>query len=295
MRRGGRTIRAGRSGRCGPVFTRGSCAPAAPTGATIARAATGFAAVPMSVLVRCVGLEVGPDGLKHHVEVARDAEPRAERGNVHRLGTKVMEHRGAVIEQRLDVDELPRPIPVLEHTLAESEATRAYLLRSVRAGQVLRAGQAKYALPVNRGSRFGILARRASRRRAIMRDQNFSQLQAAMRLDHHDLAPLEGGVALRKSGESPYVTHDAIADQVRVLAHSPRLLPGFTAGMNGAHDSARALPACYKKQRRGWVQDPFPPHSMRINPPRLCPRPAPSGNANASNHALPDSRDRKHS
>jgi len=62
-----------------------------------------------------------------------------------------------------------------------------------------------------------------------MRDQDFSKLQAAMRLDHHDLAPLEGGVALRKSAESPYVTHDAEADQIRVLAHSPSPPPWVDA------------------------------------------------------------------
>jgi len=96
----------------------------------------------MGVFVRFVGLEVGPGGLEHHVEVAGDAEPRAQRSGVQLVGTKVMEDRGAAVEQRLDVDELPRPIPLLEHTLAESEAIRACLLRALGVGQVLLAGQA---------------------------------------------------------------------------------------------------------------------------------------------------------
>jgi len=166
----------------------------------------------MRVLVRFVGVEDCPGGLEHHVEVARDTEPRAQRGNLQMRGTKVMEDRGAAIEQRLDVDELPRPIPLLEHVLAEREATRSCLLRAVRSRQVLGAGQAKYPRPVNRGRRSGIVDGRPGRRRAVMRDQDFSELKAAMRLDHHDLAPLEGGVALRKSGESPYLTHAAVAD-----------------------------------------------------------------------------------
>ena len=74
MRRGCRTSRAGRRGRCAPLFTRGPCAPAAPTCTTIARSATGLAALLMSMFVRFVGLEVGPGGLEHHVEAARDAE-----------------------------------------------------------------------------------------------------------------------------------------------------------------------------------------------------------------------------
>ena len=51
--------------------------------------------------------------------------------------------------------------------------------------------------------------------------RTLSELHAAVRLNHHDLAPLEGSIALRKSGESPYLTHDAVADQIRALAHRP--------------------------------------------------------------------------
>jgi len=175
----------------------------------------------MIMFRRFLALHVGPGRLEHHVEVARDAELCAQRGDVKIPGTQVMEDCGAAVEQRLDVDELPRPVPLLEQTLAECEATRACLLRALRAGQVLRAGQAKYVRPVNPRCPAGILAHQsirlvipvvAGRRRDSMRDQDFAELQAAMRLDHHDLAPLEPAVALRKSGESPYLTHAAVAD-----------------------------------------------------------------------------------
>ena len=147
-----------------------------------------------------------------------------------------MEDRDAAVEQRLDIDELPRPIPFLEHTLTESEATRAYLLRGPsgpgppgRPGEERSAGQPKEPGRIHRRpAEARVIAFWAAR--AIMRDQDFSELQAAMRLDHHDLAPLEGGVALRKSGESPYLTHDAVADQIRVLAHSPLPSPWVDAG-----------------------------------------------------------------
>jgi hypothetical protein len=96
-----------------------------------------------------------------------------------------MKDRGAVIEQRLDVDELPRPVPFLEDALAQRKAIWPQGFGTMRAGQVLRAGSAKHALPFGRWWRL------------IQTDQDLTQLDPSVRLDHDDLTALQGGAAFR--------------------------------------------------------------------------------------------------
>jgi predicted GIY-YIG superfamily endonuclease len=75
-----------------------------------------------------LALQVVPDRLEHHVEIALDAKLRAQSRDVKLMWTEVVEDRGAAIEERLNIDELPRPVPLAEDLLTESEATRSQFL-----------------------------------------------------------------------------------------------------------------------------------------------------------------------
>jgi hypothetical protein len=48
-----------------------------------------------------------------------------------------MEDRLALLQQRLNVDELPRPVILVQDLLAESEAIGARVLRLLCAGQIV--------------------------------------------------------------------------------------------------------------------------------------------------------------
>ena len=88
----------------------------------------------MVVVVRIaiaeLAVQVAADRLEHHVEIALDAKPRPQGRDVDLMGTEVVEDRGAAIEQRLDVDELPRPVPLPEDLLTEGETTRPQFFRA---------------------------------------------------------------------------------------------------------------------------------------------------------------------
>ncbi len=78
-----------------------------------------------------LALQVVPNRLEHHVEITLDAKPRAQRRDVKLVWTEVVEDRGAAIEERLNIDELPRPVPFAEDLLTEAEATRPQFLRAL--------------------------------------------------------------------------------------------------------------------------------------------------------------------
>ncbi len=55
----------------------------------------------------------------------------------------------------------------------------------------------------------------------VQRDQHLAQLDPPIGLDHDGLAALERTAAVRRRPEPPHITHHAIADQVRRIAHRP--------------------------------------------------------------------------
>jgi hypothetical protein len=75
---------------------------------------------------------------------------RAQRRGIERTRTEVMKDRGAVIEHHLDVDQFPRPVPLLEDATAEQEAVRPHHLGAPRTGQVLRTGRAEHSRSLTR-------------------------------------------------------------------------------------------------------------------------------------------------
>jgi hypothetical protein len=98
----------------------------------------------MRSFVLCAVFDIGSDGLKHHVEVALDAESCSPRRDVEPMRTEVMEDRGAAVEKRLDVDQLPRPISLVEDTLAKRKAIRPRLFRMLRLREIPGIGQAQH-------------------------------------------------------------------------------------------------------------------------------------------------------
>ena len=78
-----------------------------------------------------LALQVAANRLEHHVEIALDAKARAQRRDVELMWAEVVEDRGAAIEERLNIDELPRPVPLAEDLLTEAEATRPQFLRAL--------------------------------------------------------------------------------------------------------------------------------------------------------------------
>ena len=95
-----------------------------------------------------------------------------------------------------------------------------------------------------------VISTAQSRCRAIVRDEDLSELQAAVRLNHHDIAPLEQGIARRKSDKSPYLSHDSVAYQIRGSPTAARFPSGSAPGMIYARSSARRLSSFYQKRSR---------------------------------------------
>jgi hypothetical protein len=104
--------------------------------ATIARTAT-FPACPRGVLAAIVAGIVGPDRFQHDIEVASHSESSAQRGDVKPARSQIMEDCCVFIQQRLDVDELPRPVILLEDALAEREAIGTQILSPSRTSEIV--------------------------------------------------------------------------------------------------------------------------------------------------------------
>jgi hypothetical protein len=72
-------------------------------GATAAPAATATVIL-LSTAIGVVAGEVGPDGLEHDINIALDAEPCPDGSEIGLTRSEVMDHRGTVVEQQLDID-----------------------------------------------------------------------------------------------------------------------------------------------------------------------------------------------
>ena len=112
-------------------WRRGGCAPTTTAIGTTTRSAAAADSLVVSVAGRQLALEVVPNRFENHVQIALDAKSRAQRRDVKLMWTEVVENRGTAIEERLNIDELPRPVPFAEDLLTESEATRPQFLRAL--------------------------------------------------------------------------------------------------------------------------------------------------------------------
>jgi hypothetical protein len=124
---------------------RGRCAP---TTAAIGTA-TGSAAAARAVVV-CIprewlAFQVVPDRLEHHVDITFNTKPCAHRRDVKLVWPEVVQDGGAAIQERLDVDELPRPVSLAEDSLTEGEAIRSQFFRGPRERKIVGTGHAEHA------------------------------------------------------------------------------------------------------------------------------------------------------
>ena len=91
----------------------------AAVGAT-ARPATALpAVVVVTIIIGDLAAEVAADRLENHVEIALDTKSGTQRCDVQLMRTEVMKYGRPAIQQRLDIDQIPRPVPVAENALAE--------------------------------------------------------------------------------------------------------------------------------------------------------------------------------
>jgi hypothetical protein len=109
-------------------WRRGECAPTTTAIGTTTRSAAAADSLVVSVADRQLALQVVPNRFENHVQIALDAKPRAQRRDVKLMWSEVVEDRGAAIEERLNIDELPRPVSRAEDLLTESKATRSQFL-----------------------------------------------------------------------------------------------------------------------------------------------------------------------
>ena len=66
---------------------------------------------------------VNSDRLEDHVKIACDTESCPDRCYINPMRAEVMKDRRAAIEERLDIDQHPGPVSLLEDAATESEAT----------------------------------------------------------------------------------------------------------------------------------------------------------------------------
>ena len=141
-----------------------------------------------------------PARLRGHLQRAREPrrnrtryETRSQGREVNLGGTEVVKDRRAAIEQRFNVDELPRPVPLPEDALTKGKATWPQFFRIPRSRKVVGAGDAKHCA-VNRGR---------GRKRAprfllacLQGDQDLSEFHPPVRPDDDRLASLESRAAI---------------------------------------------------------------------------------------------------
>jgi hypothetical protein len=184
---------------------------------------------------------VASHGLKNHIEIAFHAKPSPQRSHVDLMGTEVMKHRRAAIEQRLDVDERPRPVSLAEDALTEGKTTGSRFRGVARAHQIVRAGQANDVLRVDGTTCDAILAVRR-RRSTIQYAQDFAKLEPAVRLDDDEPAPFDPRIAHARGGEPADITHDAVTDQKARVARHLASLPWLVADLGSRTPPVAAEP-----------------------------------------------------
>jgi hypothetical protein len=225
----GRTTAVGRLDRALVIKRRSVTAPHPATAFTAAAVSTA-----VFVLGRSCGIwviNVRSYRLEHYVEVALDAETRSPRRRIETMRTQVMDHSRPAIQERLDIDQLPRPISQVEHSPAFGEAARPRLKRLPRLLQIRSTGAPEHVRPISPSEPIVIIdlgTQGASivdsnRTAALLASdkENLAQLKAPMRLDDDGLTAVVRGPRLRQAGKPPHVSHDSIADQIRMHARSP--------------------------------------------------------------------------
>src|SRR5262249_6767924 len=94
-------------------------------------------------------------------------------------------------------------------------------------GSILRSGESQHPGPLGRCRGF------------LQADQNLTELDSTIRRDHDELTTLQWRSVILESPEPPDVSHETVADQVRLLAHHTGLLPGRSEYRVVARDTGK--------------------------------------------------------
>jgi hypothetical protein len=176
--------------------------PAMPTAACSAAVAIGSAAGATRSLTRFIG----SGRLETHVEVVRRPKPCTKRCRIEFMGAEVVENQGVVVQQSLDVDELPWPVELLENALTKLEVSGSLLRSWLNTGDLIGGGQAQDFWPCALRRTMGIVVvfecvpftagapSQFSGR--LHHGEDFPELDPPLGLDHDSLPPLEGRIAV---------------------------------------------------------------------------------------------------
>jgi hypothetical protein len=88
---------------------------------------------------------VGPYRLQHHVDAGLHAKSRPQRGCVDLMRAEVIDDCRLPIEQRLDIDEFPRPVAAFENALTSRKLSGTLGQGRFRACQIVGASGAKHS------------------------------------------------------------------------------------------------------------------------------------------------------
>jgi hypothetical protein len=148
---------------------------------------------------------VASDWLKNHVKVMRHAKPGTKSGYIRFLGPDVVEDECVSVEKRFDVDQLPRPIPLIECLVAKLKVAVPSLRSKLAARDLIGSRRTQYGCSARSRQNAGIgapfqmvvvtlLPGQSSG--AIDRREHFPELDATVALDHHELSTLESRIAI---------------------------------------------------------------------------------------------------
>jgi hypothetical protein len=196
---------------------------------TISTPAMPAAARPAAVVIRisraaihCVSRFIASGRLENDIKVVRRPKPCAKFRRIELMRAEVVQDQGMTIQQRLDVDELPRPAKFLENALTELEVPGLLLRIEMSAVDLIGGSQSQYFGSSTLRHRMGTVAvveslrivRREPNLRSgcLDRREDFPELDAPVGLDHDELAPLKRRVAIKRTGEPPHVSHHAVTD-----------------------------------------------------------------------------------
>jgi len=151
------------------------------------------------------------------------------------MWAQVVENQGVVIQQSLDVDELPWPVELLENALTKLEVSGSLLRSWLNMGDLIGGGQAQDFWPCALRQRMEIAAAfdsasiavcapsRATTRR-LHHGEDFPELDPALAFDHDILTALQVHNGVDRAGKSSHVTHHAVTDEISLRDHHLCLL-----------------------------------------------------------------------
>jgi hypothetical protein len=140
-------------------------------------------------LIRIVFRDIAARRLEDDIDVATRAQGCDEFGGVEMVGAEIMEHGPLiVVEQRLDVDELQRPV-ILEDVPAEIETAGPVLFELTGTFEIVGSGEPEDRGQVGGRGRGGDFLGRDR----VNPGQHLAQLRPAMGTDDHRLATFEVG------------------------------------------------------------------------------------------------------